>query len=117
MFRPTNPPTGNGYFGYYLIDDSAVYVLRKFLSQLLETALEESSAPMIISLSQSEFDALATAYHDLLIGYRHPRQDSMAFRFRQNDATLAKLKEIFPKWKTCDDMPPKALINYRNLSK
>lgn len=117
MFRPTNPPTQNSYYSYFLIDDSAAYVLRKFLSQLLETTLEDSSTPMIISLSQSEFDAIATAYHDLLIGYRHPRQDSAAFRFRENDETLLKLKQIFPNWKTCDDLPPRALINYRNLSK
>lgn len=117
MFKHSNPPTENGYFSYFLIDDSAASLLRHFLSQILETTLEEGSTPIILSLSKTEFDALATAYHDLLVGYRHPRQDSMAFRFREQDETLQKLKKLYPQWLTCDDLPPQALVNYKSLSK
>lgn len=117
MFRTSNPPTQNGYYSYFLIDDSAASMLRRFLSQILETTLEEGSTPMILSLSKTEFDALATAYHDLLVGYRHPRQDSMALRFREQDETLQKLKKLYPQWLTSDDLPPQALVNYKSLSK
>lgn len=117
MFKHSNPPTENGYFSYFLIDDSAASLLRQFLSQILETTLEQGSTPIIVSLTKTEFDALATAYHDLLVGYRHPRQDSVAFRFREQDETLQKLKKLYPQWLTCDDLPPQALINYKSLSK
>lgn len=117
MFRTSNPPTQNGYYSYFLIDDSAASKLRRFLSQILETTLEEGSTPMILTLTKTEFDSLATAYHDLLVGYRHPRQDSMAFRFREQDETVQKLKKLYPQWLTCEDLPPQTLVNYKSLSK
>lgn len=91
-------------FRYYRIDVVAAGSLRTFLSQILETYLDEGSTPMVISLTKTEFEAMSQAYHDLLVGYKHPRVDSMCWRWRCQDRTLRKLKSTFPSWQTVDEI-------------
>lgn len=90
-------------FRYYRMDSLAAEGLRRFLAQLLETYIQEGQGvPVIITLSKPEFENLAQAYHDLLIGYKHPRINSLNWRWRTQDRTLTKLKNIFVDWNPVD---------------
>ena len=102
-------------FKFYRIDSLAAETLRRFLAQILETYIQEGNTPIIINLDKIEFENLAQTYNDLLIGYRHPRIDSVSWRWRNSDATLQKLKMIFPQWQTADENPLPSLYE-KNLS-
>lgn len=91
-------------FRYYRIDVSAAETLRRFVSQILETYMDEGDVPIILSLTKTEFENLAQAYNDLLIGYRHPRINSMQWNFRIRDRTLTKLAAVFPCWQTVESI-------------
>lgn len=83
-------------FSYYRIERISADYLRMLLAQLLETWLDQGDSMVFLQLGKSEASALAQAYHDLLIGYKHPRRDSYSWQYLVNDPTLARLRARFP---------------------
>lgn len=90
-------------YSYYRLNYFGSEAVRTLLSQLLETYLEQGNCTALISLTKDDFENLSQAYNDLLIGHRHPRIDSVSWRYRENDPTLKKLQKAFPAWMTADD--------------
>lgn len=84
-------------YRYHRIEVGAAETLRRLLSQLIETYLEQGQqATILLSLTESEYYNLCEAYRDILIGYRHPRTNSAVYGWRQNDPTLRKIVTKFP---------------------
>lgn len=92
-------------FSYYKIERFAAEHLRVLLSQLLETYMEHGDCVVLLSLKVDNFKTLAQAYCDILTGYRHPRKDSLTWRYRTTDRTLRKLAAIFPELAHAEQSP------------
>lgn len=76
---------------FFKLDAIAVLHLQSFLSQLIETYLDNPRAVQLVRLSRVEFDSLANCYRNLLVGYFHPRTDSLTKQIRMSDPTLRRL--------------------------
>lgn len=83
-------------YNFFRLERLAADHLRSLLSQLLETWMDQGDSMVLLQLSVKEATYLAQAYHDLLIGYKHPRRDSYTWKYLLNDRTLARLRERFP---------------------
>lgn len=88
------------FYHYYRLEDIASETLRRLLSQLLATYIEQGSCTCLLDIDKTEFAKLAQAYNDLCVGYKHPRVDSRAFAYRSKDPILRQLAAMFPEWQT-----------------
>lgn len=90
-------------FHYFRIDTITAEVLRTFLSQLLETWMDDNNSLMLVTLDKEEAYNLSRALRDLLVGYKHPRTSSAKYRHRYQDKTLNRLIQRFPKLLTPEE--------------